>query len=399
MSMRRGRFGDGTLDERGPDVWRLRYRVGGRRVTQTFRGTKRDAKKELRRLIREIDVGAYVAPEKITVAQWIERWIGMGAPGRRRQEVGKRSLERYRQLLMCHVVPALGNRALQQLRATEIDAFYVALQGKGLAKKTIHHVHIVLGSVLHAATVGDGKILTTNPMGDLLRKPPPGEADHGIALDPEQTRRLVRGFVDHPLYLLVVMALSTGARRNELLALRWSDLDVTAKTLRIERSLERVGGSTGVKAPKTARGRRVISLEDDLIALLLAEKERHLRIEAGVPDGATVDLGLIRLPEGSLIFPGSPKGSGFSCTTPRNPSSATNVFHKIAKKLGFVTLRFHDLRGTSITRMLSAGIPPHIVAKRHGHDPAVMLRAYAKALPQDDAAAAKIMSAELKGVL
>jgi integrase len=391
--------GDGGIDQRGPDIWRLRYRVDGRRVTQTVRApTKRDAQKELRRLLRSTDTGTAALPSRITLGQWAVQWLAMGAPSRKRQEVGKRTLQRYRELLTCHVIPALGNRPLQQLRASEIDALYVALVDKGLAKQTIHHVHVVLGSVLHAATVGEQKILAVSPMGDLLKKPSPGEADHGIALDPEQTRRLVRAFVDHPLYLLVVMALSTGARRNELLALRWSDLDVGAKTLRIERALERVGGSTGVKSPKTARGRRVISLEDDLIALLLAEKERHLRIEAGVPDGAEVDLGLIKLPEGALIFPGSPH-EGFSFTTPRNPSSATNVFHKVVKRLGFPTLRFHDLRGTAITRMLSAGIPPHIVAKRHGHDPAVMLRAYAKALPQDDAAAAQIMGDELKGVL
>jgi len=153
-----------------------------------------------------------------------------------------------------------------------------------------------------------------------------------------------------------------------------------------------------MKDPKTRRGVRTISIEDDLIELLLAEKARHLRIEAGVPDGVTVDLGLIRLPEGALIFPGSP-AEGFDFTTPRNPNTVTNTFHKAVKRLGFPKLRFHDLRGTAITRMLSAGVPAHVVAKRHGHDPAIMLRSYAKALPQDDRAAAGLMSAELKGVL
>jgi integrase len=396
--MKRGRYGDGAVDQRGPDVWRLRYRVSGKRVSQAFRGSKRDAQKELRRLLRSTDTGTAALPSRVTVGQWLEQWLAMGAPGRRRQEVGKRSLLRYRQYLMCHVIPTLGTRLLQQLRASEIDALYVALASKGLAKQTIHHLHTTFGSALHAATVGDGKILTVSPMGDLLKKPSAGESDHGIALDPEQTRKLVRGFVGHPLYLLVVMALHSGARRNELLALQWSDLDAAAKTLTIKRALERVGGSSGMKEPKTKRGVRIISIEDDLIELLLAEKERHLRIEAGVPDGVTVDLGLLKLPAGALIFPGS-SGTGFDFTVPRNPNTVTNTFHKVVKRLGFPTLRFHDLRGTAITRMLSAGIPPHIVAKRHGHDAAIMLRAYAKALPQDDTAAARIMSAELKGVL
>jgi integrase len=396
MANKRRGHGDGALDQRGPDVWRLRYRVAGRRFAKTIRGTRREAQQELRRLLRTADTGAHVAPDKVTLGDWVATWVSMGAPGRKRQEVGKRSLARYRQLLN-HAVAALGNRPLQQLRAGEIDAFYVGLQAKGLAKQTIHHVHTVLGACLHAATVGDGKILAVSPMHDLLKKPSPGEADHGIALDPEQTRKLVAGFSDHPLGLLVLTALHTGARRNELLGLQWRDFDPIGKTLRIERSLERVGGSSGMKSPKTLRSVRVISVEDHLIELLLSEKARHLRIEAGVSDGAKVDLGLIKLPEGALIFPGSP-AEGFDFTIPRNPNTVTNTFHKVVKRLGFPKLRFHDLRGTAITRMLSAGIPPHIVAKRHGHDPAIMLRAYAKALPQDDAAAAKIMSAELKGV-
>ena len=71
----------------------------------------------------------------------------------------------------------------------------------------------------------------------------------------------------------------------------------------------------------------------------------------------------------------------------------------MARRLGFPKLRFHDLRGTSVTQMLNRGVPPHIVAKRHGHDVATMMRAYAKALPQDDAAAAAVMGDMLKGVL
>jgi integrase len=388
--------GDGGIDQRSPDVWRLRYRVAGRLFTRTVKGTRREAQAELRRLLRTADTGAHVAPDKVTLAEWVTTWVGMGCPGRKRQEVGRRSLVRYRQLLT-HAVAALGHRPLQQLRAAEIDAFYVALASKGLAKQTVHHVHTVLGACLYAATVGEGKILAVNPMSDLLKKPSAGEADHGIALDPEQTRTLVQGFVGHPLYLLVVMALSTGARRNELLALWWSDLDPVAKTLRIERSLERSGGSTALKAPKTARGVRTISINAELLDLLLAERERHMQIEAGVPDGVQVDLGLIKLPEGALIFPGMP-AEGFDLTIPRNPNTVTNTFHKMAKRLGFPKLRFHDLRGTAITRMLREGVPLHIVAKRHGHDPAVMLRAYAKALPQDDAAAAQIMGEELKGI-
>jgi integrase len=396
---KRGRYGDGSLDERGPDIWRLRYRTtGGRRISQTFRGSKRDAQKELRRLIRTNDTGEAVLPDKITVAQWTERWIAAGAPGRRQKQIRKRSAERYGEALRCHVVPTLGSRTLQTLRADEIDALYTTLRGK-IAERSIVFVHVVLGACIAAAV--RQRLLPASPMKYLSKVPsaPEGDQDHGVALDPEQTRKLIAGFRGHPLYPLVVTALSTGARRNELLALRWSDLDVAARTLRIERSLERTRSGLAIKGPKTRRGMRTITIDDELLGLLIAERERHQQIAAGVPDGAAVDLSLVKLPEGALIFPGTPQGSsGFNFTAFRNPSSVTGVFLRVARKLGF-PLRFHDLRGTSVTRMLNRGVPPHIVAKRHGHDIATMMKAYAKSLPQDDAAAAAVMGDMLKGVL
>jgi integrase len=397
MTSKRNRYGDGSITQRSPDVWRLRYWANGERVSQTYRGSKRDAQRELRRLIRTADTGEHVQPDKLTLGQWIGRWLASGCPGRRQREVGRRSLERYEQLLRCHVIPALGDRILQKLQPDEIDRFYIALKGK-MKPKTMRHVHTVLCSCIAAAV--RQRMLANNPIQYLGAVPSAGESDHGIALDPEQIAKLIAAFRGHPLYLLVVLALHSGCRRNELLALIWEDLNTAAKTLRIERSLERVKGISTPKGPKTSRGKRTITIDDEIIALLLAEKERHLRIAAGVPDGVTVDLSLIKLPAGALIFPGAPReGEGFSFTRFRNPNTVTNIFQKVARKAGFPTLRFHDLRGTAITRMLKAGIPLHIVAARHGHDPAVMLRSYAKALPQDDADAAKVMGEMLKGTL
>jgi integrase len=237
-------------------------------------------------------------------------------------------------------------------------------------------------------------------MAYLSRVPSPPESDHGIALDEAGVRKLLAGFRNHPLFLLVLLALRTGMRRNELLAMRWDDLNVADKTVRVERTLECTSGNVRVKAPKTKRGVRVISIDDELLALLLSLRERHLRIAAGVPDGATIDLSLIKLPEGALMFPGTPRGSkGFSFTAFRNPSGITKSFLQQSRRLGFKGLRFHDLRGTAITLMLNRGLPPHIVAKRHGHDPATMLHSYAKHLPQDDKQAAAVIAELSKGVL
>jgi integrase len=115
----------------------------------------------LRRLIRSGDTGEHIAPDKMTVKQWIDQWIAAGAPGRRKKRVGRRTLERYDELLRCHVVPTLGVRPLQQLQATEIDTLYQALEAK-LSPRTGHHVHTVLGACLGTA-VRKG-LLATSPL-------------------------------------------------------------------------------------------------------------------------------------------------------------------------------------------------------------------------------------------
>jgi integrase len=310
--------------------------------------------------------------------------------------VGRRSLKRYGELLRGHVVPTLGARPLQQIQATEIDALYVKL-GDKLAPRTAHHVHTVLGACLTTA-VRKG-LLAASPLERAEKIPSPGESDHGMALDGDQLRTLVEGFKGSVLFPIVAVAAFTGARRSEILALRWSDVDFEKKTLRIERAVEQIHGQPlALKEPKTARGKRTITIDDDLITMLRAEREKHLRLLAGVPDGTQVAL-IVQLPDDALMFPNPPApGEDFSFTKLRSPDSTTKEFARRARRL-FPGLRLHDLRGTHETLLLDAGVPVHVVAARCGHDPAVLLRSYAKRTKKADTSAAAVISALAKGVL
>src|ERR1700751_4230245 len=109
------------------------------------------------------------------------------------------------------------------------------------------------------------------------------------------------------MYPVVAVDAANGARRNEMLAFRWTDFDHEKKTLKVERALE-VTKKFGArfKEPKTKRGLRTIALDDGSVAILLKEREKHLRIRAGIPDGVDVDLSLVRLPDDALIFPSVP---------------------------------------------------------------------------------------------
>jgi integrase len=171
--------------------------------------------------------------------------------------------------------------------------------------------------------------------------------------------------------------------------------------LRIERAVEQTSEyGLAIKEPKTKRGKRTITIDDDLIALLCTERAKIQRIHAGLPDGAEVDLSLVKLPEDALMFPGpTPAGESFSLTRLRAPNNTTKEFLRRAALLGFPDLRLHDLRGTHETLLLDAGVPVHVVAARCGHDPAVLLRSYAKRSKKADTSAAAIIGALSKGIL
>jgi Phage integrase, N-terminal SAM-like domain len=121
MSKRRD-YGSGAIESRGTNSWRLRYRIGGKVFRKTVKGNKTEAQKVLRQLLHAGDVGEHVAPDKMTLQQWAEHWLSV-------RPIGQRARERYEQLLRVHILPALGDRPLQELGATEIDKFYVELKG------------------------------------------------------------------------------------------------------------------------------------------------------------------------------------------------------------------------------------------------------------------------------
>jgi integrase len=390
----------GHVRERGKGNW---YAVLSVRDQQTGKRrvrfhslpeakTKREAQNACAKLITEISSGSYISANKSTLRQWVDHWVSIGCPGsKRRKEVGQRSIERYGELLRCHVLPTLGERPLQQLRSTEIDSLYVKLADK-ISPRTALHVHSVLNACLGTAT--RTRQIARNPMRQVIKVPSSGEPDHGIALDQDELRKLLEGFKGLSLYPIVVAAAFTGARRGEILALRWEDFNVDAKTLRIERSVDDTDKhGLRAKGPKTERGKRTITIDDDLIALFVAERERHLRMAAGVPDGISVNLSLVKLPAGALIFP-----SPGDLTKFRHPRAVTKEFAQMVRALGFAKLRFHDLRGTHETMLLDRGVPAHVVAARCGHDPAVMLRSYAKRTRKADVSAA-VIGAIAKGIL
>jgi integrase len=386
MTKKRG-HGEGSIDRRADDVWRLRYRVGGRRYAKTVRGSLQDARKQLRHLLKTGDDGVHVAPARHTLAAWIDEWLLLRA-----RKVSAGTLEHYSSLLRVHVVPTLGHRVLQEIDPVEIDDLYREL-GRRLSARSVRHVGVVLKACLRTAVLK--RRLADNPA-SRADAPETKSSDAWNILDPDQLTALARGFEGRPLYGIVRVAIGTGMRRNEILALRWADVDFDKATIAVCRSVEetKLNGRT-VKEPKTDRGRRVIMIDANLLAMLRAEYARHLRMKAGVPDGAEVTLTLVRLPAEALVFP-SPMAP-FDFTRLRNPTSVTKEFVDRAAALGF-PIRLHDLRHSHASILLSKGMPIHDVAGRLGHSASVLLATYAHRMPKADQQAADIMAAITGGL-
>jgi integrase len=396
--------GEGAITQRGQDRWRIRWRVGGKRYTATVQGSMADARRTLRAKLKAGDDGAHVAPDRITLSQWATQWLDLLArndgqiAGERRAKrgrglVNRRTWERYEEVMRLHILPALGTRPLQKITATEIDALYVKLE-QTLSARSVNQVHTNLKACLSAA-VRKG-LLMVNPASN-ADAPSPGQSDAATVLEREQLTALMMGFRKSTLYPIVATAAYTGARRNEILALRWSDFDATNKTLTIARSLEETRLGNRFKEPKTEKGVRTITLDDGLVSLLKAHREKHQRIAAGVPDCADVDLSLVKLSADALIFPSAWHGA-IDLTKPRDGRALSDLFRAKAKDLGF-PIRFHDLRATHETLLLDDGVPVHTVAARCGHDPAVLLRSYARRTKKGDTSAAAAIGKLSKGVL
>jgi integrase len=393
-------WGEGSCVPYGDNLWRLRYRASGRRHSKQFRGTKSEAVAELRRLLKSADDGEHVDPNRQTVRQWIEHWVSIGVPsGKRRatKKVADRTVERYSQLLRTHVLPVIGDCRLQKLSELDIKRVYDGLDAK--APQTRRLVHIVLSSALGYAV--RKKKLPSNPVDDVTNIPPNEEGDHGLALDEAELGKLVEGFRGQLVFPIVALAGYTGMRRNEILALRWSDFDEVAKTLKVERALQEIKGVTTFKVPKTKRGVRTIKIDDKLVAMLCLERKKMQRLMAGVPDSAPVDLSLVRLPANALMFPATKRLTTekieIALASPRYPGTATQAFIKRARQLGFGHVRFHDLRGSHATQLLRQRQPIDVVARRIGDDPATMLRHYAKHLRGDDDAMQQALAAISSG--
>jgi integrase len=373
----------GHVRRRGARSFELKFDVGTDPITgkrriryASFKGTKRDAEIELARLIAQNAAGEGVDPSKATLAEFIERWDRDWAS----VNVGRKTLERYRQICKLYVVPYIGSVRVQKLRPVHLNELYAKLHrsggrdGRPLSARTVGHVHRVIHRALgHAATWG----MVAQNVAALVTPPP---APHGeiTILNEDQIRTTLRHLEGRTLHPIVSFLLGTGARRGEALALRWQDVDLDKGIVRIERSLEQTQAGLRFKAPKTKNGRRNVAISPWLVAELRAHRARqHERRLA---------LGLGRAPDDSLVFA---KWDGST----RQPIWLTHKFAAAMTALK-IDCTLHGLRHTHVSQLIAAGLDVLTISRRIGHaSPRITLEVYGHLFANTDARAAEIMEA------
>ncbi len=371
----------GSIIRRGKKSWRCKYDLprgedGGRRIAYvTVKGTRKDAEKEMRAKLTAIDTGTHVDPSAVTVGEFLHDWLDTVAP----RTAAPKALERYRGLVKNQIAPHLGPKPLQKLRPKDVGDWHQTLIDSGkIGARTIRHAHGVLRTALAYATKNE--ILQRN-VATIIRPPAAEKAEVAI-LTEGQIADVLDKLDDHPLYPIVAVAIGTGARRGEIAALVWADIDLDAKTMTIQRSLEETRAhGIRVKAPKTKAGKRTISLP-----AITADALRNHRIKALE---LRMKLGAGALPDDAPVF-GNIEGAW------PNPENITDHWRRTVKALQLPKVTFHALRHCHASALIAAGLDVVTVSLRLGHSKAsITLDVSAHLFTNNDTAATAAIDAIL----
>jgi integrase len=342
----------GHIRQRSPGSFEIRYRADARTVTTTIKGTRSDAEKELRRRLRAVDLSEHVDPTRMTVREWLVQWLKTI-----RQEVSPKTHERYAEIVNNSLIPALGAVPITKLTPTHIQAAHNAWatggrrDGKagGLSPLTRRYLHILLKSALTRAV--EQQVLARNPADAFKRRLPKIERKEMMTLTADQQARLLEALSNSRVYWPVLLALSTGMRRGEILALRWKNVELERGVVRVVQSLEQTAKAVRFKDTKTRRSRAIT-----LPAFAVEELCRLRRQQAE----ELLQLGIRQTGE-TLVCP---RADG----EPHQPRSLTQGFSRLVGRMKDIPrIRFHDLRHSHATTLLADGVHPKVAQERLGH--------------------------------
>ncbi len=339
----------------------------------TEAAARKQAQKALTASLAKHDAGAAIVKRgRLTVGQWLVQWLED-----KERTTKDSTFATYSGHVNKHLIPGLGHIQLTKLDPRDITRFENDQRtsggrgGKGLSETTVQHLHVTLRSALQAAV--EDRLVATNAV-DAIRKDarPTRDSHEMMTWDWDQLGTFLDKVKDHRFANIFVVMATTGARRGEVLGLRWSDVDLTDRTISIRRSRTSVSYRVVEGSPKSGRGRK-ISADAATIEALKREQQRQRKERIAFGPGYVDEGYCFTQKDGA----------------PVHPAAVTGAFTKAVENSGLPRLRLHDLRHTAATLALADGIPIKVVSERLGHSsPMITLSTYTHVMPGMDRDAA-----------
>ncbi|MCX6022161.1 MAG: tyrosine-type recombinase/integrase [Chloroflexi bacterium] len=314
--------------------------------------------------------------ERQNVGKFLMRWLEDSG------EVtvkGARTRQSYAEVVRLHLAPELGKIALVKLTPQQVQAVIKKKLAAGLGPRRVQYIHAVLRMALEKALKWG---LAARNVAKLVDAP--SVPRHEVQpLTPDQARQFLDAVKDNRFEALYMVALSLGLRQAEIFGLRWADMDLDAGTLRVTVSLQRLGGTYRLVAPKTQKSRRLLSLPNATVAALRAHRVRQ-RDERQQAGDAWEDW------QGTgLVFATATGG-------PLQGATITQNLHRLLERAGLPRVRFHDLRHTAASLLLAQGVAPRMIMEVLGHNQiSTTMDIYAHVMPAAMREAADRMDAML----
>ena len=380
----------GSMEPRGPNTWRLIVSVGfnakGKRVkvSRTFHGTKREAEKALAKLVTDVSEKRVTASSRMTVAEWARIWLSEYAE----RKLAARTTSAYRHIVEKRIIPVLGKIPLDRLTAMQINQFYAELKEEGVrldgrgatlsgAMQLKHHR--VLSSMLQEAVYR--QLIPINPV--RAARPPRKTREEARYYDEEQLQALLTALDGEPLRfrVTILLALTSGMRRGELIALEWRDVLWEDATITIRQAAQIVAGKgQSVKSPKTLSSIRQVMVPADVMQMLHEWQVEQCREKE-------VAGSLWALIEGHDFIWTDWDGSWML------GDQLSKDFRHFIQRHHLRSITLHGLRHTAASLLIALGIPVRTVAGILGHSQSsTTLNIYSHVLNASTRQAAQVMS-------
>ena len=353
MGRKRGR-GEGSIRLRVDGRWEVRIDLGRgldgrRRRKSAFAATQADAVRVLRRLGGRASAGEMVSTSTPLVATFLDEWFESNEDSWRPST--RRS---YRGAIALYVVPAFGKLRLEQLTPVRVQRWLNEHKAEHGARRRIVLAHSVLRSAL--AEARRLQLVSTN-VAELVKVPKP----QSRVITPLTLDRAVAFLAvanEHRLAALFNVALACGLRLGEATGLRWQDVDLESREVKIRQQLQKVGSGLELQPLKTAKSRRTLMLPDVCREALVMHRRKQLteRLRAGA---AWVDTGLVFTTYQRRI--GCQVGSGL------HPRNVLRTLHTLLEKAKIPRMRFHDLRHSAASLLIASGVELVEVSMLLGH--------------------------------